>query len=576
MSYNNASHMSVAIDSSIPSSCIHSEQHMQTDSSYSRTYLTAVNNPYQQIHNLSQDPKVVAERQARNEQLKQLGASTFRRRQVPSLLRVIAARSGALGGTAVVHATEKNAGLNMADVDDDINRPPESSDDEEAAVAPVPIEAVLPTPISTQSSQPKRPLQTSNGNRRTSKRLKVDKEETLQNTMPETSSGYKAPEEPDWLSERSQSSQKRRFQGYGSRKTYEPPPATEAATPRKRGKGNEFVEPPGTPLTPASKRSERKLLLPTQSPSRHPLSPVREFMMPDDLDLADLDNRKRDNPGSLKKSRQRRGSDSSLSSADEFIDYDYDEATLAHLNTIDGEVKERVEAPKVDSDHVLCPMCKHSVLKADIDLPSNPSKLSPSKRQKFCYDHRIRDAKNSWAERGYPDIAFDSLGSSPRLRKHVKTLLSMIQRKSSSFYLAALDDAVTAANGNQTAIKRYFDVTALTTIHNGYYGPRGAKVISAAIAEDPELSKALKKATKSDKSLRLAGAGRAIDCVLLPEILVRLVVEDMRLGTGSGAKRKNAEEEARKVLEESVDVGLMLCGDDDHVEAVEDADVLDM
>lgn len=307
--------------------------------------------------------------------------------------------------------------------------------------------------------------------------------------------------------------------------------------------------------------------------------------MPDDPDFDYLDSSKRGTTDDLTKSlseksklRQRRGSDSSLSSADEFIEYDYDEATIARLNTIEEGAKERIDAPKTDSDHARCPMCKRSVLKADINLSlSDLSKLSPSKRQKFCYDHRIRDAKSSWKDRGYPDIAFDSLGSSSRLRTHLKALSSMIQRKRSSFYLTALDDAITAAKGNQTTIKRYFDVTALTTIHSGYYGPRGAKIVSAAIAEDLEVSKALKKAIKSDKSFRLTGVGRAIDCVLLPEILIRLVIEDMSLGTGRGARQGKVEEEARKVLEESVDVGLMLCGDDDHVEGMEDDDdVLDL
>ncbi|KAK5957456.1 hypothetical protein OHC33_001831 [Knufia fluminis] len=555
---------------------------MQQDSSYSRTYLTAANNHYQPIHAFSNDPKVIAERQARNEQLRRLGPSAARRRNVPSLLKVVAARSSAVGSTSAVAAAPGiPTAIDMADVEEDVNRPPESSDDEEA-ILPKPVETTLPTPASTQSSQLKRPLQKTDGNRRASKRLKQDKDEDISSTIPETMPISKSQNEPDWLSQASQSSQKKRTQVYKSRK-YVPAPQ-EPATPEKKGKAKAFVAADDIPPTPPSRVSEKnkKMVLLTQSPSKRSPSPKRAFFIPDDFD-DDIEIRKGSTTDGSKeslfdkpeRSRQRRGSDSSLSSADSFIEYKFDEATRARLGVIEKSDLEESKQPELDPDHVLCPMCKRSLLKADLDLPSSDlSKLPLSKQQKFCFDHRIQDAKRTWAEKGYPEINFDDLGSSSRLRKHIKSLPSIIQRKKTSHYLTVLDDAISAAKGNQTAIKRYFDVTAVTTIHNGYYGPHGAKVISAAIAEDVEVTKALKKATRSDKSFKLAGLGRAIDCVLLPEVIVKLVIEDMNLLSSRGARTGKAEEEARKVLEGSVDVGLMLCGDDDHVEGMDDEDTL--
>lgn len=470
----------------------------------------------------------------------------------------------------------------MADVDDDVNRPPESSDDEAETAVAESLENPLPTPVNTQSSQSKRPLQNTDANRRTSKRRKIEKNATIPSTMPETKPLFGESDPPDWLSQASQASQKKRSQGYGSRATYKAPPIVDVKTPERRGKEKSFVVPDGTPPTPSSRRSnkDKKLSLLTQSPAKRSPSPPKALMLPDDLDEigvrndSKIDGSKESLFERLKKSRPRRGSDSSLSSVNLLIDYEVDDEMRASLNAIDEDTLEQNQASKLDLDHVACPVCKRILLKSSTNFTTSTLRVLPlSKQQKFCYDHRIQDAKRKWAEKGYPDINFDALGSSSTLRKHIRTLPSIIQRKKTSHYLTALDEAISAAKGNQTTIERYFNLTAITTIHNGYYGPRGAKVISQAIAEDADVAKVLKKAIKSDKSFRLAGIGRAIDCVLLPEVLVRLVIEDTSLGQGRGGRSGKAEEEARKVLEESVDVGLMLCGDDDHVDGMEDDDV---
>jgi len=560
---------------------------MQFDSSHSRTYLTSKNNPYKPIHDLNTDPKVVAERQARNEQLKRLGGGGASRKKVPGLLKSLAHHSRRMESTtAVAVASVVDSAANMVDVDDDVNRPPESSDEEEELAAAESLENPLPTPANTQSSQSKRPLRNTDGNKRASKRLKTEKDATIPSTVTDTMSLSEATEKPDWLSQSSQSSQKKRSQGYGSRMTYKAPPVVDARTPERRGKEKSFVAPNGTPPTPSSRRSDRnkKLSLLTESPVKRPPSPPRVFMLPDGLDEIGIGNnittdgsKKSLFEHSEKSRRQRRGSDSSLSSVDLLIDYEFDDDLKARLNALDETDVEQHEASKLDSDHFPCPVCKRTLLKSSTSLSKSTLRALPlSKQQKFCYDHRMQDAKRKWAANGYPEINFDTLGLSSTLQKHIRTLPSVIQRKKTSQYLIALDDAVSAAKGNQTIIERYFNLTAITTIHNGYYGPRGAKVVSAAIAEDADVAKALNKAIKSDKSFRLAGIGRAIDCVLLPEILVRLVIEDMSLGQGRGGRSGKAEEEARKVLEESVDVGLMLCGDDDHVDAMDDDDVQDL
>ncbi|MBA7492517.1 hypothetical protein ES702_03067 [subsurface metagenome] len=61
--------------------------------------------------------------------------------------------------------------------------------------------------------------------------------------------------------------------------------------------------------------------------------------------------------------------------------------------------------------------------------------------------------------------------------------------------------------------------------------------------------------------MRVAGLGRLTDCVLVPEVLMGLVQGDLVLG-----RREEAGKEARGVLEESSELGILLCGGDDEVE----------
>lgn len=79
--------------------------------------------------------------------------------------------------------------------------------------------------------------------------------------------------------------------------------------------------------------------------------------------------------------------------------------------------------------------------------------------------------------------------------------------------------------------------------------------------DDDDLQKQLSRSLRTDKSMRVAGLGRLTDCVLVPEVLCGLVQEDLVLG-----KREEAGRQAREVLEESGELGLLLCGGDDEVE----------
>ena len=70
------------------------------------------------------------------------------------------------------------------------------------------------------------------------------------------------------------------------------------------------------------------------------------------------------------------------------------------------------------------------------------------------------------------------------------------------------------------------------------------------------MSEALKQELKRDKAVRAAGVGGYVNAVLVPELAVRLVMEDMDLAD---------EQRARDVLSESSNVGILLNADDENV-----------
>jgi len=57
--------------------------------------------------------------------------------------------------------------------------------------------------------------------------------------------------------------------------------------------------------------------------------------------------------------------------------------------------------------------------------------------------------------------------------------------------------------------------------------------------------------------------GGYVSAVLVPELTLQLVMEDMQLKSGK-------EEEGRKVLADSTNIGVLLNPDDDHLERQDD------
>ncbi|KIW65521.1 hypothetical protein PV04_07776 [Phialophora macrospora] len=242
-----------------------------------------------------------------------------------------------------------------------------------------------------------------------------------------------------------------------------------------------------------------------------------------------------------KESRQRSGSTSSLSSVDEL-------AILAHEHDFLAE-------QEPDTSGVLCPVCEKPVHDSvTLFVPDNLRTLPFQQQQKFCSRHQVADAKEEWDRRGYPKkIYWDELEDF-RIREKLPSLKMVISRQTPCFYLAELDAEIKAAKGNRRKIRNYLNDGLINVAKAGYYGPKGARIMTNVVTAS--LTETLNKALQSDSALKAAGVGAYVSAVLVPELTLRLVMDDMNLKTAK---------EGRRVLDESTDMGVLLNPDDDQV-----------
>ncbi|ETI25998.1 hypothetical protein G647_02775 [Cladophialophora carrionii CBS 160.54] len=242
-----------------------------------------------------------------------------------------------------------------------------------------------------------------------------------------------------------------------------------------------------------------------------------------------------------KESRKRSGSTSSLSSVDEL-------AILAHEHDFKAEQQPRTTG-------ILCPVCEKPVHDSvTLFVPDNLRTLPFQLQQNFCSRHQVADAKEEWEKRGYPKKIYWEELEDFRIREKIPSLKMVISRQAPCFYLGELDAEIKAAKGNRRKIRNYLNEGLINVAKAGYYGPKGARIMTNAVTAS--LTETLNMALQSDPALKAAGVGAYVSAVLVPELTLRLVMDDMSLKTAK---------EGRRVLDESSDIGVLLNPDDDQV-----------
>ncbi|KAJ4290662.1 hypothetical protein N0V88_006410 [Collariella sp. IMI 366227] len=185
-----------------------------------------------------------------------------------------------------------------------------------------------------------------------------------------------------------------------------------------------------------------------------------------------------------------------------------------------------------------CMLCNKEVAQDDLYLfKSRHPRTTVSAMQKFCHQHQRRSARETWLARGYPDIDWTRLDA--RIAAHYPLLKSILAHQRPSHYLSLFEASIRGGR-NRTLLRSDANLTP------GYYGIRGLRAMTENLMG--ELATLLYETSLGDKLVSARGHTTYLQSVLVPELAVRLVMEDMGLG----------EEEAREVLRESSAVGELL------------------
>ncbi|EFW99595.1 hypothetical protein CMQ_7963 [Grosmannia clavigera kw1407] len=223
-------------------------------------------------------------------------------------------------------------------------------------------------------------------------------------------------------------------------------------------------------------------------------------------------------------------------------------------------------------ESAVCPLCSapmdEETLLALLPPDKGPGKVTTSagsvrlqlmkfdEKMSFCAAHRQRTAKKTWTLRGYPDIDWDRLEG--RIRKHGGHVQGVLEDRVPSHFRRLLQEQ--RLGGGSIGGDARDPSRGSTTSVPGYYGQRGLRIMSEAIVQ--RFSVVLRRQAVQDPLIAARGYLQFVQDVLVPELAVRLIMEDMGVGA----------EGARQILGESVAMGELMHEDVDVVTDGEDED----
>ncbi|KAB5579915.1 RTC4-like domain-containing protein [Coniochaeta sp. 2T2.1] len=190
-----------------------------------------------------------------------------------------------------------------------------------------------------------------------------------------------------------------------------------------------------------------------------------------------------------------------------------------------------------------CPMCGEAVSQQMLDNFSNQKMMSINKQMRFCDHHKAKTARNAWVDKGYPDIDWSKLDA--RIAKHHKFLEAIVNGGTSHF---GTHFARSIKSGkNKTLLKTDQDLTP------GYYGTKGSRAMEDHLIN--HFADLLRTAAVKDKLVAARGQMAFVQFVLVPELAIRLIMEDMDVSA----------QKARRIMEESQKIGNLLNEEEDDV-----------
>ncbi|OTB05956.1 hypothetical protein M426DRAFT_21386 [Hypoxylon sp. CI-4A] len=282
--------------------------------------------------------------------------------------------------------------------------------------------------------------------------------------------------------------------------TLDPDELSDTATETKSTLSSRRIAQPGKSKIRPPKGAKKKTAVPDEPPKK----PVFKFHTLDDSDYSDDSNDK-----------------AVVAINDEYSDDETGDVT--------------VESPVAAIAR--CPMCREAVDEELLAKHSDRGRMNIRKQAAFCRLHKRQTALSSSSQKGYPKIEWKTLDT--RLEKHHDVLKGILEGTQESHYRDVLQGNVDSGK-NRTLLKTNDSLTP------GYYGPRGLRVMTEYIMRS--LSSTVRKRAIEDRLVSARGYTGYVQTVLVPELAVRLIMEDMDV----------AEEDARGIMHDSIEFGELL------------------
>lgn len=231
------------------------------------------------------------------------------------------------------------------------------------------------------------------------------------------------------------------------------------------------------------------------------------------------------------------------------------------MDHIDDYVR---ELPAEAEEGTACPICNEPV---DQDYYWSFWKgldKTVKNQAAFCHTHRKATAQKEYLAEGYPSVdgipRIDWSAIPERIKKHRMALYSILTNETPSAHRTRYTPL--ALTGKAAAIpskrhdlspskQRHLDSYALDSnaVYPGYYGPRGRRLITEAVMA--LLSSEIKRST--DPVVMTSGPATFVQAVLVPEVAVRLIMEDLMCDAESAEEVRERTYEMGTLLHEEIE-----------------------
>lgn len=213
-----------------------------------------------------------------------------------------------------------------------------------------------------------------------------------------------------------------------------------------------------------------------------------------------------------------------------------------------------------DESGLCCPICFTPVTSELFDTLTMKRPQTTRDKMNFCTNHKRLAALAKYSRDHYPAIDWEALPA--RLKRHDAILEAVLSGRRPSHYRTQLESHVASVAGRKGFHRK--DAFGAQNAVPGYYGPRGARHMLEHVMS--VFAPKIRKIAAETEAVGVTGVTGYLQAVLVPEMAVCLVKEDMDCG----------DEEARRVLEESAEVGELMHGEEEErVMYLEDAEEME-